>query len=156
LAVHTLEQIAERVRNGRLMFEPIVLTFLAEAYFGDGDPLRAFTTADAAVAAARRRGTKGYEVRARLAKARIILRSEGAAARAQLEAAFASIDDLVAETGSGTGEPYVRLERAELARLVGDQPTWERELRAARAQFAEWDAPLMVAKVDALLAEALP
>jgi tetratricopeptide (TPR) repeat protein len=150
-AVSTLEQIAERVRHGRLMFEPIVLAFLAEAHLGAGDPLRAVTTADAAVAAARRRGTKGYEVRARLAKLRIILRTEGASARATLEPAFASLEDLIAETGSRSSEPYMRLEHAELARLLGDQPTRERELRAARAQFVEWDAAAMVARVDALL-----
>src|SRR4030095_10987093 len=83
-SVSMLEVILAMVRNGRSTFEPIVLAFLAEAYLGSGDPLRAQTTAEAAVAAAQRRGTRGFEARARMAHARIVLRYEGASAAPQL------------------------------------------------------------------------
>ena len=38
-ALNTLEAIAERVRHGRLMFEPIILAYLAEAYLAGGAPV---------------------------------------------------------------------------------------------------------------------
>ncbi len=150
-AVSMLEMIAERTRHGRPTFEPIALAYLAEAYLGAGDAARARTTVDAAVAAARRRGTKGYEARARLAQARVILRSEGAPARQRLEAIFAMVDDLIAETGARSLEPYLRMDRAELDRLPGYRPGWERELRAARAQLADMGGTAILAKLDAQL-----
>jgi hypothetical protein len=151
-AVGILELVADRVRLGRLTFEPIVRTFLAEAYLGAGDPLRARVTAEAALAAAQQRGTRSFAARAYMALARVLLHSEGAAARRQLEAIFAAIDSLIAETGAVSFAAYMRLDRAELARLLGDREGWRRELDAARAQFVAMDAPAMVARVDALLA----
>ena len=150
-AIGILEMIADRVRLGRLTFEPIVRTFLAEAYLGAGDPLRARVTAEGALAAAQQRGTRSFEARAYMALARVLLHTEGAAARQQLEAIFAAIDALIAETGALSFEAHMRLDRAELARLLGDRAAWEHDLNAARTQFVAMDAPKMVAKVDALL-----
>jgi tetratricopeptide (TPR) repeat protein len=154
-AIGILELIADRVRLGRLTFEPIVRTFLAEAYLGAGDPLRARITGEGALVAAQQRGTRSFEARAYMALARVLLGTEGAAARQQLEAIFAAIDVLIAETGALSFEAHMRLDRAELARLLGDRESWQRELRAARAQFLAMDAPKMVAKADALLAAGL-
>jgi ATP/maltotriose-dependent transcriptional regulator MalT len=150
-AVDILEMIGARTERGRAAFTSIILAYLAEAYLGAGDLARARATADAAVERARRVGTRGYEGRALLAQVRIMLRSEGAAAAERLEAIFASIDALLTETAARGMEPYVRLERAELARLCGDQHRRERELRAARSGFAAMESPAMVARIDALL-----
>jgi class 3 adenylate cyclase/tetratricopeptide (TPR) repeat protein len=150
-SVSMLELVAALVRDGRRTFEPIVLAFLAEAYLGSGDPLRARTTAEAAVAAAQRRGTRGFEARARMAHARILLRYEGAAAAPQLAVLWAEIDALIEETDARAFAPYLALDRAELAAQLGDQQTREKELRNARTMFAEMDCPPMIAKIDRLL-----
>ena len=43
--------------------------------------------------------------------------------------------------------PFVCLERAELARLLGDQTTRQRELREAHRLFTEMGAPIRAAEV---------
>ena len=44
-------------------------------------------------------------------------------------------------------EPVLHVERAELARLVGDEATRERELREAHRLFTEIGAPIRAAEV---------
>jgi hypothetical protein len=44
-------------------------------------------------------------------------------------------------------EPFLHVERAELARLVGDEATRERELREAHRLFTEIGAPIRAAEV---------
>src|SRR5262249_41993666 len=121
-AINLLEMIAERIRNQRQTFQPIVLGFLAEAYLGNGAAARAGVPADAAVDAARQHGTRGYEARARMAQVRVILRSEGDAARARLAGLFAELADLIVETGGHALEPYVLLDRGGLAGGGGERP----------------------------------
>jgi hypothetical protein len=48
--------------------------------------------------------------------------------------------ELIEETASRVFAPEVHEERAELARLRGDDTTCERELREAHRLFAEMDA----------------
>ena len=47
---------------------------------------------------------------------------------------------LVDETGANAYAPLIRLERAELARLIGDGPARERQLREAQRLFVEMGA----------------
>jgi hypothetical protein len=68
-----------------------------------------------------------FEARALMALARVRMRTEGAAARASLEGMFAAMEDLIAASGNRAMEPHMRIERAELARLVGDSAAWERD-----------------------------
>jgi tetratricopeptide (TPR) repeat protein len=153
-AVDTLAMIADMTQRGRATFEPIALSFLAEAYAGAGDMERARTTAAAALAAARRRGTKSYETRARLAEARVLLRS-GAAAT-EIAPVLDELTALVDETGARDLEPHLHLERAELARRLGDAAGRDRELRLAREQFVAMGCPAMVARIDAQINVPVP
>jgi hypothetical protein len=50
-------------------------------------------------------------------------------------------------SGAKSYEPFVHVERAELARLIGDEATRERELREAHRRFTESGAPIRAAEV---------
>jgi hypothetical protein len=50
-------------------------------------------------------------------------------------------------SGAKSYEPFLHVERAELARLVGDESTRQRELREAHRLFLEIGAPLRAAMV---------
>jgi hypothetical protein len=57
------------------------------------------------------------------------------------------LPDSRAQMGMKILEPFVSLERAELARLTGDDATRERELREAHRLFTEIGAPIRAAEV---------
>ncbi len=50
-------------------------------------------------------------------------------------------------SGAKSYEPSLHVERAELARLVGDEAHRERELREAHRLFTEIGAPVRAAEV---------
>ena len=77
---------------------------------------------------------------ARLALARVLLRTDGAGARDAVHAALTRAEVLVDETGANAYAPLIHLERAELARLIGDGPARERQLREAQRLFVEMGA----------------
>jgi adenylate cyclase len=131
--------IARETRTG-LNDEGRLLAGLAQARLGLGDNSRARTTADEAVAVARRRGTKYFECRAHLARAQVLLRTEGAAASGDIQAALREALTLVEETGGRSQEPFIHEELAELARRTGDEATCQRELREAHRLFTEMGA----------------
>jgi hypothetical protein len=54
---------------------------------------------------------------------------------------------LCRESGAKTWEPFVHLERAEVASRLGDEATRERELREAHRLFLEIGAPIRAAEV---------
>jgi len=64
-----------------------------------------------------------------------------------MEAAFAQASSLVGETGAKQYEPFIHLERADLARLTGDEPTRLRDLREAHRLFAAMGAPIRAEQV---------
>src|SRR5262249_30016407 len=107
---------------------------LAESRLENGEPEGARTTITEAVAAARH--TPLFECVARLSLAQVLLRTEGLAARDAIEAALARAQTLVDETGAEVSAPFIHLERAELARLAGDAPARQRELREAQRLFS--------------------
>ena len=45
-------------------------------------------------------------------------------------------------------EPHVHLERAELARLSGDEAARQRELKEAHRRFTEMGAPIRAAEIS--------
>jgi hypothetical protein len=91
---------------------------------------------------------------ARLALARVRLALDGAEARAAVEALLARQDGRVARDESPVGAAYVALERAALARALGDEAGRRRQLEFARGTFAAAPAPRMVAEVERELASA--
>jgi hypothetical protein len=54
---------------------------------------------------------------------------------------------LVGETGGKALEPFIRVELSNLARLAGDEPARQRELREAHRLFLEIGAPIRAAEV---------
>jgi thioesterase domain-containing protein len=142
-----------RDRRAGLVWEARVLAGLAQAYLGRGDAARALATAEEAVAVAQRQGARTFECDAQVALARVLLRSQGAKGKREIEAALARALSLVEETGARVHEPFIRVELAELARLTGDEATRQRELREAHRLFTEMGAPLQAAKLAPLLAE---
>jgi tetratricopeptide (TPR) repeat protein len=131
--------IARETHTG-LQREAHLVADLAQAYLGLGDNSGARTTADEAVAVARRRGTKHFECLAQLARARVLLRTEGAAASGEILTALREAQRLVEQTGGRSQEPFIHEERANLGRLTGDDATCERELREAHRLFTEMAA----------------
>ena len=75
------------------------------------------------------------------------MRSEGVHARQAVESALAQASTLVNETGAARYAPFIHLERAELARRVGDDPSRQRELSEAHRLFAEMGATARAERV---------
>src|SRR5262249_48049554 len=136
-----------RDRHASLHMEPWLLTILAEANLGAGDTRLARARAEEALALARQRETLTQEIDAQLAVARVRRCAEGLSARSAIEAALERAGALVRETGARALEPYVCLERAELARLGGDVTIRKRELREAHRLFTEMGASIRAAEV---------
>jgi class 3 adenylate cyclase/tetratricopeptide (TPR) repeat protein len=131
-----------RERHTGLVAEAASLAMLAGAYLRRGDVARARATAEEALAVARRRGSRLFECDAQLALARVLLRSDGATAQRAIAAALDAALTLIEATGLKSREPFVHLERAELARVTGDEATRERERRAAHRLLVEMGATL--------------
>jgi tetratricopeptide (TPR) repeat protein len=154
-AIAAFEHAVMLARNHRtwLIVEPTLLAYLAEAYAGAGETDLARSRAEEALALAQQRETRTQEIDAQLALARVRRRAEGLAARPEIDAALGRVLDLVRETGARGFEPHVYLERAELARLTGDEAARQRELREARRLFVEMGAKAHAERIEPLLAE---
>jgi adenylate cyclase len=129
-----------RTRHVGLWQEPDCLAVLARAHLGSGAPARALEAAEEAVARARERGTRPFEIRALLARAHVLTASEGAPARSRVEADLRDADAGIEATEARIFTPQVHVERAALARVLGDEPTRQRELREAHRLFTEMGA----------------
>jgi adenylate cyclase len=112
-----------------------VLAHLADACAGLGDYARAREAAAEAVAIADREGVRRASIQISLA--RVLRSADGLAAEREIEAALDRALELVEETGSRVFVPEVHEERAQLARLRGDDATRERELREAHRLYTE-------------------
>jgi len=110
---------------------------LADACLELGQEGPAREAAEAAVAFYRDHPLWTLEPGAQLALARVLIRTEGADAREQIEAALARVETLVEETGARMWLPFLHERRADLARALGDEAGRERELREAHRLFAE-------------------
>jgi tetratricopeptide (TPR) repeat protein len=140
-AAATLEQaLAEmRARQAALHIEAYVLAHLARAVAALGNFGRARALAGEAVSTAQRQGTY-LEVYALLARAHVRRLSDGARAAAAIEADLQQATAVVERTDARAFAPLIHIERAELARLLSDEVTWERELREAYRLFTEMGA----------------
>ena len=154
-ALSLAERAATIVRDAGMVraWEARVLTTLAEAQLAAGQLDDARATAEEATSAGRRIGTRIYEAEAQLALARVLLRRGGAGTAHAIRSALDRGEALSAETGAKNLQPFIHLERAELARLDNDSRTRERELYAALGLFGEMEAPIRVREVEALLAD---
>jgi adenylate cyclase len=121
-------------------FEPNLLAYLAEAHLGAGDGEAARATVEQAIRLAQERGTRGWEVRAHLAHARVRRALDGTTARAAIEACLTHAETLVVETGARAQTPVLIEERARLAVDLGDARAGARLLHEAQRAFAEMGA----------------
>ena len=80
-----------------------------------------------------------YEIRALLARAHVTV-TEGAPARSRIEADLRDAAAVIEATDARAFTPQVHVERAALARVLGDEATRQRELREAHRLFTEMDA----------------
>ncbi len=110
---------------------------LGEAHLGLGDLERARALVAEAIEIAHTRGHRPDETYAHLAQARVLLGSADVVAQVEVEAALARALELARETGTRQLEPLVHVERAELARRLGDEEGCERELCEAHRLFTE-------------------
>ncbi len=135
-------------RERRLsVVESGVLAAMAAAHLGLGDRARALTLADEAIAVCRRLGTRFWEFSAQLIRIRALRETHGLEAARDIEAALAEADAWLEMSGAKSYEPFLHVERAELARLSGDDTTRARELREAHRLFLEIGAPIRAAEV---------
>jgi predicted ATPase/class 3 adenylate cyclase len=116
----------------------MALANLAEVCAGLGDYARAREAAAEAVAIADREGVRHASIQISLA--RVLRSADGLAAEREIEPALDRALELIEETGSRVFMPEVHEERAELARLRGDDTTRERELREAHRLYTEMGA----------------
>ena len=147
-AIAALESAVTLARDRRafLIMEPTLLAYLAESYAGAGDAALARARAEEALALAQQRETLTQEIDAQLALARVRRHAEGLNARPPIETALERVLALVRETGA-RGFEQVYLERAELARLTGDEAIRQRELREAHRLFTEIGATVRAAGI---------
>ncbi len=122
---------------------------LSEAHLGLGETALACSLAREAIEAGQRYQTKVFESLAHLTLARGLRRGGDQDARAGIEVALGRALELVRETGAASLEPFIRVERAELARLEGDEDARERERAEAQRLFVAIGAPSQAARLAA-------
>jgi class 3 adenylate cyclase/tetratricopeptide (TPR) repeat protein len=147
-ALEPLEQAMAVGRERRLQtWESRALAAIAAAHLGLDDPAKALAIAEEAIALSRRLGTR-WEFSALLTRTRALRESQGVQAKSEMEVALAEAAAWLQMSGAKSYEPFLHLERAELARLTGDEAKRERELREAHRLFTEIGAPIRAAEVS--------
>ena len=136
-----------RERRTRVTDEAFRVMGLAEAYLHLGKHRLARERAEEAVALAHRYRARVAECLANLTLARVLLGTEGVQGASAIDDALARALALVEETGATSLEPFIRVERAALTRLRGDEASRQRELREAQRLFATMGAPLRAEQV---------
>jgi class 3 adenylate cyclase/tetratricopeptide (TPR) repeat protein len=141
-AVDVLERSRSLLRQygTGLEQEAELLAWLSEAHRGAGRLDTARATAEEAIVVARSCHTPIGGLEGRLALARTLLASEGAAARATVETLLDEAQATVEECGARVFEPQILAERACLAELAGDDGARLRNLRAAHRLFTDLGA----------------
>jgi len=153
-AIRALQQDVgiSRERHTGLLLEAGSLALLSDAHRGRGDFDLARRTAEEALAVARRRGSRLFECDAQLALARVLLATDGWRARERIESALAEAAAVVEQTGARVRLPFIHVERAELARLGGEEGVRQHELGEALRLFTEVGATGHARRIQALMA----
>jgi hypothetical protein len=129
-------------------FEGGVFAGMAAAHLGLGDRARALALAAEGIAACQRSGARFWEFSALLTRIRALRETQGVKATREIDAALAEADAWLEISGAKRYEPFLHIERAELARLAGDKATRQRKLREAHRLFSEIGAPIRAAEVS--------
>ncbi len=152
-AIEVFERTLELTRSRRtgLESQSANLANLARAYLGAGRREEARRMAEEAVKIGRQGGSCLWELQAHLARAHVLLALDGADGKAAIEAEIDCALELVDKTGARGVEPQILEQRAELARLLGDETGYVRELRKAHRLFVEMGATGHARRVAAQL-----
>ena len=126
-----------RESGGSLTNSSETLSYLARVQAARGEGPVARATAERAVAAAQERKMVSSEIEAQLGLARVLLAEGDADSRAAIASALDRAAECVPITGARSFLPLIGVERAKLARLVGDEAGRERELREAHRLSTE-------------------
>ncbi len=147
-ALEALGKALEITRERRLLsVESGVLGVMAAAHLGLGDRAKAVALAEEAIAVGRRRGSRFREFSALLTRSRALRETLGLQATRKIEAALVEAAAWLEMSGAKSYEPFLHVERAELAKLTGDDAARERELHEAHRLFTEVGAPLQPPKL---------
>jgi class 3 adenylate cyclase/tetratricopeptide (TPR) repeat protein len=120
-AEERLEASLDIARANRvwITLESEFMAILADAKLGLGDGAGARQTIDSAVQIAQRTETPGFELHARLVRARVLRAVDGAAAKSEIEAELSQAEQLVRSIGARSYEPEILEERGLLAAALG-------------------------------------
>jgi len=140
-AVDALTAVLALMQEHRIVLtEALNLSMLAEAHLGAGDPVRAREAIDGARDAARRRPLPVFDLRVLLARGRVLVAIDGARSVPEIDAVLRHATALVTSTEAHAYMPFIHVERAELARLRGDEAIRQRELREGHRLFTAMGA----------------
>ena len=142
-AASAFDEALATVRSTRvgIAYESFVLARMTDVHLARGDSKRALEAADEAISTAQRHGTAEFELRSHLARARALSHGVGADAKEEIGKSLSAAEALVKTTGAESWRPFIHEERANLARLAGDEVTRQRELREAHRLFVDIGAP---------------
>jgi ATP/maltotriose-dependent transcriptional regulator MalT len=141
-ALEILETASTIAMEHRLVLvESGVLATIAAAHLGLGDREEALAVGQQAIEVSRRRGTRLWEFPALLTRMRALREIHGVRVASDIQAAIAEADAWLEMSGAKSYEPFLHVERAELARLRGDAATCRREFCEAHRLFTEMGAP---------------
>jgi hypothetical protein len=110
---------------------------LAEAHLAAGDAASARTVANRCIPEL---DAWVHELRAHLARARVLRALDGPAGRGEIEASLARAELLLDWSGARAFAPFIVEERARLAAVLGDEAGAAGLLRHARVLFGEVEA----------------
>src|SRR5262249_20798522 len=116
-ATEPLQRAVALGRERRLpTVEGKVLAGMAAVYLGDH--AKALAVAEEAITVVRQLGTRVWEFSALLTRMRALRETQGLRATKEIEAALAQADAWLEMSGAKSYEPFLHIERAELARLA--------------------------------------
>jgi tetratricopeptide (TPR) repeat protein len=130
----------QRETGAALAQEPEALANLAEALLQAEQHDEALSSAEEAIDVSRRIPRRFFEIRGHLIRALCLMRSGGAGASSDVEAALAEAESLVEQTGALVLSPYLHEARAELSGVRGDESTQDHHLREAHRLYTEMGA----------------
>ncbi len=137
-----------RTRRVGLMNETTLLTFLAAANLELGELDLALETVEEALRLQTSGGNPLQEPLALVTKAKILRLTEGAKARQEMESILEKAAMRAEQLSAVAHAPLIHRERAELARLLGDEAGYKREMGEALRLYKEMKADGHVERLE--------
>jgi class 3 adenylate cyclase/tetratricopeptide (TPR) repeat protein len=128
-------------------FQGSTLANLAQACLEKGEPEKAEALAREAMRDLGTRDASTFEPLACLSLAQVLRRKDGGAAAEEIAALLEQASASIERTGGRLWAPLLHIERAELARLHGDEARWESQLREAYRLLTEMGCTWRAEKV---------